>query len=65
MLLLLSLFSTISLNMGYDLKIGLLMPQDETALTKYMFGFSSTVGAVSIALDRVKTENLLPNSNIR
>lgn len=61
------LFSCIFIypTLQYDVKIGLLMPHDEVGFVKYMYGFSTTAGAVPMALDRVKQEQLLPDANIR
>uniref|UniRef100_A0A915L7U2 Receptor ligand binding region domain-containing protein n=1 Tax=Romanomermis culicivorax TaxID=13658 RepID=A0A915L7U2_ROMCU len=49
---------------SYDVKIGLMTPQEEVGYVKYMYGFSTTAGALTIGIDRIIEENLLPGANI-
>lgn len=58
-------FLTTKCTQTLDVKIGLLMPQDEVDFVKYMYGFSTSAGAVTLALDRVIDEQLLPKANFR
>jgi len=48
----------------YDLTVGVMLPFDDPYL-KPLMGYETSAGAVTLALDRVKRENLLPGANIR
>lgn len=52
-------------NRSFDVKIGLMIPHEEVGFIKYMYGFSTTAGAATMALDRIKDEQLLPEANFR
>jgi hypothetical protein len=43
--------------------IGMLFPQGESEYQSF-YGYSSSASAMSIALDRIESEGLLPNINI-
>lgn len=49
----------------YDVKLGLLLPHNDDGAIKYRMGYSTSAAAVTIALDRVQKEQLLPDANIR
>lgn len=49
---------------GYDLRIGVLLPFEDPYL-KPLVGYETSAGAVTVALDRIKEERLLPGANIR
>lgn len=48
----------------YDLTIGVMLPFDDPYL-KQLMGYETSAGAVTLALDRIKRENLLPGANIK
>lgn len=50
---------------GYDVKLGLLLPHNDDGALKYRMGYSTSASAVTIALDKVRQEQLLPDANIR
>lgn len=49
---------------NYQLRIGLLLPFDDPYLKPYM-GYETSASAVTIALDKIYEEQLLPGANIR
>jgi len=63
-----AILSSISLTLGqikpYDLTIGVMLPFDDPYL-KPLMGYETSAGAITLALDRVKRENLLPGANFR
>lgn len=48
----------------YNLRIGLLLPFDDPYL-KPLVGYETSAGAVTVALDRIKHEQLLDGANVR
>lgn len=53
-----------SYSLGYDIRIGITLPFDNAQL-KAFSSYETSAGAVTLALDRVKREQLLPRANFR
>lgn len=49
---------------SYDVRVALLFPGDSPLLTP-RFGYSTSAGAISLALERIKRENILPGAKWR
>jgi len=49
-------------SVNYNIKLGLMMPNEDPYL-KHKMGFSTSASAVTIALDRVRREQLLPGAH--
>lgn len=49
---------------NYNIRVGLILPKNVQFLTTKM-GFGTSAGAVTVALERVRREQLLPGANWR
>lgn len=49
---------------SYQVRIGMMFPFDDPYL-KSLIGYETSAGAVTVALDRVRDEKLLPGANFR
>lgn len=49
----------------YNVRVGILMPSNKVKLMTGKMGFGTSAGAIGVALDRVKREQLLPGANWR